>query len=120
MEQPAVGIKQVAFDGRLLEVNEHLCLILGYSRDELLQRGFELSETGKVMLGFARNATPDYQGFLACLHDADRASTAAAFTHALDRGAECDAAFRVLGGNDGVRWLRAKGRGVADEQVGKR
>jgi two-component system sensor kinase FixL len=41
MEQPAVGLKRVAFDGKLLEVNERLCLILGYSRDELLRRSFD-------------------------------------------------------------------------------
>ena len=41
MEQPAVGLKRVAFDGRLLEVNERLCLILGYSRDELLRQNFD-------------------------------------------------------------------------------
>ena len=41
MEQPSVGVKRVALNGRLLEVNERLCLILGYSREELLQRSFD-------------------------------------------------------------------------------
>ncbi|MDB4950771.1 MAG: Chemotaxis protein methyltransferase CheR [Gemmatimonadetes bacterium] len=35
-EQAAVGIAHVALDGRWLRVNERLCRILGYGRDELL------------------------------------------------------------------------------------
>ena len=35
-EQAAVGMAQVALDGRWLNVNEKLCAIVGYSRDELL------------------------------------------------------------------------------------
>ncbi|MGE5651414.1 MAG: PAS domain S-box protein [Bacillota bacterium] len=37
-EQAAVGIAHVAPDGRLLLVNQRLCDILGYTRDELLAR----------------------------------------------------------------------------------
>ncbi len=37
-EQAAVGMAQVAPDGRLLRVNRKLCDIVGYSRDELLQK----------------------------------------------------------------------------------
>jgi PAS domain S-box-containing protein len=40
-EQAAVGIAQVALDGHWLRVNEKLCAIVGYSRDELLQRTFQ-------------------------------------------------------------------------------
>ena len=39
--QAAVGIAQVAPDGRWLAVNERLCAILGYSRDELLAGNFQ-------------------------------------------------------------------------------
>jgi two-component system CheB/CheR fusion protein len=40
-EQAAVGIKQVTLeDGRILDANQKLCDILGYSRDELLQRTY--------------------------------------------------------------------------------
>lgn len=35
-EQAAVGVLQQDFDGRLLRVNQTLCTLLGYSRDELL------------------------------------------------------------------------------------
>jgi PAS domain S-box-containing protein len=36
-QQAAVGIKRLDGDGRMLEVNDRQCEILGYSRDELLQ-----------------------------------------------------------------------------------
>ena len=36
-QQAAVGIKRLDAQGRLLEVNDKQCDILGYSRDELLQ-----------------------------------------------------------------------------------
>jgi PAS domain S-box-containing protein len=35
-EQAAVGISQVALDGRVLSANRRICEILGYSREELL------------------------------------------------------------------------------------
>ncbi|GAC1396292.1 MAG: hypothetical protein NVSMB65_15450 [Chloroflexota bacterium] len=37
-EQEAVGIAQVALDGRWLRVNQRLCAILGYSSEHLLHR----------------------------------------------------------------------------------
>lgn len=40
-EQAAVGIALVAPDGRWLRVNDRLCGIVGYSRDELLVRRFQ-------------------------------------------------------------------------------
>ncbi len=40
-EQAAVGIAHVAPDGRWLRVNQKLCDIVGYSRDELLARTFQ-------------------------------------------------------------------------------
>ena len=40
-EQAAVGIAQVAPDGRWLDVNQKLCDIVGYSREELLQSTFQ-------------------------------------------------------------------------------
>lgn len=40
-EQAAVGIAQVAPDGRWLHMNRKLCDIVGYSREELLQRSFQ-------------------------------------------------------------------------------
>jgi len=39
-EQAAVGIAHVGVDGRWLRVNERLCGILGYSREELLSSDF--------------------------------------------------------------------------------
>lgn len=38
--EAAVGIAQIAADGRFMEVNETICEMLGYSRGELLSRGF--------------------------------------------------------------------------------
>ena len=35
-ERAAVGIAHVSFDGRMLRINEKLCEILGYAREELL------------------------------------------------------------------------------------
>ncbi len=40
-EQAAVGIAHVAIDGRWLRVNDKLCSILGYSREELLRLTFQ-------------------------------------------------------------------------------
>ena len=37
-EQAAVGIEQMALDGKFLEVNQRLCQMLGYSREELLRK----------------------------------------------------------------------------------
>ncbi|HSI07842.1 MAG: response regulator [Rariglobus sp.] len=39
-EQAAVGIAHVGVDGRFLRVNDKLCMITGYARDELLVRTF--------------------------------------------------------------------------------
>jgi two-component system sensor kinase FixL len=41
LDQAAIGIKWIASDGRLVEVNRSLCQLLGYERDELLQRRYE-------------------------------------------------------------------------------
>jgi PAS domain S-box-containing protein len=40
-EQAAVGIAHVAPDGRWLRVNQKLCEIVGYSREELLRKTFQ-------------------------------------------------------------------------------
>ncbi len=40
-EQAAVGLAHVGTDGRWLRVNQKLCDIVGYTRDELLQRTFQ-------------------------------------------------------------------------------
>jgi PAS domain S-box-containing protein len=40
-EQAAVGIEQAGLDGRLIAVNDRLCAMLGYSREELLAKRFE-------------------------------------------------------------------------------
>lgn len=40
-EQAAIGIEQVALDGRLLDINDALCRMLGYERHELLGRTYE-------------------------------------------------------------------------------
>jgi PAS domain S-box-containing protein len=40
-EQAAVGMAHVALDGRWLQVNQKLCTILGYGRQELLSRSFQ-------------------------------------------------------------------------------
>ena len=37
-QQAAIGIAHMDVDGRYLRVNEHLCRLLGYSRQELLER----------------------------------------------------------------------------------
>ncbi len=40
-EQAAVGVARLKTDGTWLEVNEKLCRIVGYSRQELLQKSFQ-------------------------------------------------------------------------------
>ena len=39
-DQAPVGIYEVAMSGRFLRVNDRLCEITSYSREELLQKGF--------------------------------------------------------------------------------
>jgi two-component system, sensor histidine kinase len=39
-DQAAVGVEQVALDGRLLAVNERLCAMLGYSQDQGREKTF--------------------------------------------------------------------------------
>src|SRR5205085_492096 len=39
-EQAAVGIERIALDGRIIEVNERLCEMLGYAPAELVGRSF--------------------------------------------------------------------------------
>ncbi len=34
LDEAAIGIKWIAADGRLVEVNRSLCLLLGYRREE--------------------------------------------------------------------------------------
>ena len=40
-EQAAVGVAQVATDGRWMDINRRMCEILGYTRDELRTRTFQ-------------------------------------------------------------------------------
>jgi PAS domain S-box-containing protein len=40
-EQAAVGIAHVALDGRWLRVNQKLCAVVGYSKEDLLERTFQ-------------------------------------------------------------------------------
>lgn len=40
-EQAASGLALVSTQGRFLRVNQHMCLLLGYSEDELLQMTFQ-------------------------------------------------------------------------------
>jgi PAS domain S-box-containing protein len=40
-EQAAVGMAQASIDGKLLLVNQRLCEILGYSRQELIEKKFQ-------------------------------------------------------------------------------
>jgi PAS domain S-box-containing protein len=40
-DNAAVGVSHIGMDGRWLRVNQRLCEIVGYSRDELLQRNFQ-------------------------------------------------------------------------------
>jgi len=40
-EQAALGIAHVAPDGSWLDVNQHVCDIVGYSREELMQKTFQ-------------------------------------------------------------------------------
>ncbi|MEP3213254.1 MAG: PAS domain S-box protein [Luteolibacter sp.] len=40
-EQAAVGMAQIGLDGRWLQVNQRICEILGYNREELYQKTFQ-------------------------------------------------------------------------------
>lgn len=52
-EQTAVGIGHIAPDGNFLRVNNKFCEIVGYERDELLERGFSaITHPGDVELGW--------------------------------------------------------------------
>ena len=41
-EQAPIGMAQVGLDGRWLLVNQHLCAMLGYTQEELLERTFHV------------------------------------------------------------------------------
>lgn len=61
-EQAAVGIAQIAPEGRFLRVNDKLCKILGYSREELMQLSFQditYPEDLDSGLNFSRQVLPD-------------------------------------------------------------
>lgn len=69
-EQAAVGIAHIAPDGRWLRVNQKLCEILGYSREELLCLSFQditcpddlhadLARVDKVLSGEIRTCTSE-------------------------------------------------------------
>ncbi|MCU0543447.1 MAG: PAS domain S-box protein [Oscillatoriaceae cyanobacterium Prado104] len=56
-EQAAVGMAQASIEGKLLLVNQKLCEMLGYSRQELLQKTFQeitLQEDLDVELAYQR------------------------------------------------------------------
>src|SRR5262249_1735950 len=66
-ENAAVGIAHGDFTGRFLRVNEKLCAILGYSREELLQKTFrditypdELAASVELFQGLIRGDSPNY------------------------------------------------------------
>ncbi|MBE3101208.1 MAG: diguanylate cyclase [Firmicutes bacterium] len=57
-EQAAVGIAHVDIDGHFLQVNQKLCSIVGYTREELMQLNFQditYSEDLETDLGLKRN-----------------------------------------------------------------
>ncbi|WP_324882434.1 PAS domain S-box protein [Azospirillum sp.] len=73
--QAAIGIWRVGLDGRLLEVNDRLCALLGYHRDELVGRDFrdlvhpddraaEEAELARLLAG----DVPSYTLERRCLH----------------------------------------------------
>jgi len=43
-DKAAVGIAQVAPDGRFLQINQQFCKLIGYSRDEVLAPGFDFQK----------------------------------------------------------------------------
>ena len=43
-DNAAVGIAQVAPDGRFLQINQQFCELIGYSRDEVLAAGFDFQK----------------------------------------------------------------------------
>ena len=52
-ENAAVGIAHVALDGTWLMVNERICRIVGYSKDEMLQRKFQdLTHPADLLMDF--------------------------------------------------------------------
>ncbi len=66
-ENAAIGIAHVSLDGHWLRVNERLCEIVGYSRDELMQKSFQdfthADDLDKDLIQFSklrRNEIPGY------------------------------------------------------------
>lgn len=67
-EQSAVGFEQVALDGRFMGVNERLCKMLGYTRDECLNKTFKTlthpddwtAEEG-LIASLMKNELPHYE-----------------------------------------------------------
>lgn len=67
-EQAAVGFEQVALDGRLLAVNDRLCRILGYTREECLEKTFKVlthpddwASEDELIAALLRNERPHYE-----------------------------------------------------------
>ncbi len=66
-ENAAVGIANVDFEGRWLSVNQRLCDIVGYTREELLQKTFQeitypedLASSLEKFIPFTQGKLPDF------------------------------------------------------------
>lgn len=67
-EQSAVGFEQVALDGRIVDVNARLCAMLGYTREECLEKTFKTlthpddwASEDELIAGLLRNEKPHYE-----------------------------------------------------------
>lgn len=72
----------------------------------------------KAMFGISPDVPVSMSDFYAGLHPDDRSATTAAFAAAIDPSQRSlyDVEYRAVGKEDGViRWVRAKGRGIFDE-----
>ena len=95
-------------------------------RDEELQRGIDKSGVGiwdldlptrklfwssptRRLFGVSENAPVSYDLFLSLLQPEDRARTESAIRRSIETGCKFDLQYRIRGIPEGIRWVRARG-----------
>jgi PAS domain S-box-containing protein len=83
---------------------------LGMEVWDLDKDEFWMTEKGRTLFGFARDARLDYAAVASRVHPDDRAAWDAAIKHAVDREGEYATEYRILLPDGTIRWIEARGR----------
>jgi PAS domain S-box-containing protein len=77
----------------------------------LLNRGLIWNDEMFLMMGYQPGSvTPNYEGWTRRVHPEDWAGADERFRQSLESGIDLQSEYRVLGQNDEVRWVEARGR----------